>query len=130
MSFDIHITVHPTADLGRGFTGADWFWDERGDLQVRVSQLNDWRHECALGIHEVVEAMLCKYNGVSQASVDAFDREYERTHVSDLNAGDDAYSPYRREHCFATACERILAAELGICWDEYEKELSAIPLKA
>ena len=129
MSFSIHITVHASADLGRGFTGADWFWDEAGDLQVRVSKLSDWRREVALGLHEAIEAVICQHQGVSQESVDAFDRKFEATHTSDLNAGDDLAAPYAKAHSLATACERILTAEFGICWADYDRELEAIPLQ-
>ena len=124
---NIHILVvdeaTPSTDLGRGFTGADWFFDDAGDLQVRVAKLSDWRREVALGIHEAIEAALCKHNDVSVETVDAFDAEYERTHATDLSAGDDAAAPYAREHSLATACERMLAAEFGICWSDYDREL-------
>ncbi len=93
-------------------------------LQVRVSPQSDERYEILLAIHETCEAILCKYNGVTQAAVDAFDLEYDKTHTFDLNAGDDPGAPYAREHCFATAIERIMAAELGINWLKYDTELA------
>lgn len=108
-------------------SGADWFFDDRGDLQVRVSKLSDWRREMCLAFHEAVEAVLCKFHGVSQKAVDAFDQQYEQTHASDLNAGDDPLAPYQREHNTATAVERILAGELFVQWKNYDDELAAIP---
>ena len=36
---NIHIVVVDSADLGRGFTGADWYFDAHGNLQVCVSKL-------------------------------------------------------------------------------------------
>lgn len=103
--------------------GADWFFDENGDLQVRVEPLSDWKRETLLAVHETVEAIMCKHNGVTVQSVDEFDLEYDKTHSSDLNAGDDPKAPYVREHCLATAIERILCAELEVNWSEYDKEL-------
>ncbi len=120
LTINIHITVHPGADLGRGFTGADWFFDEAGDLQVRVSKLSDWRLEVILGLHEAVEAILCKHDG---------DHQYEATHTSDLNAGDDAAAPYARQHSLATAVERMMAAWMNVPWAAYDKELEQIPLQ-
>ena len=93
-------------------------------LQVRVSPQSDWRYEVLLAIHETCEAILCKHNGVSQQAVDAFDLEYDKTHTFDLNAGDDPGAPYVREHCFATAIERIMAAELDVNWLKYDTELA------
>lgn len=93
-------------------------------LHVRVSPMSDERYELLLAIHETCEALLCKYNSVTQAQVDAFDVEYDKTHTFDLNAGDDPAAPYVREHCFATAIERIMAAELGVNWLKYDTELA------
>lgn len=104
--------------------GADWYFDGLGNLQVRVSPMSDWRREVLLAIHETVEALMCKHNGVTQADVDAFDLEYDKTHDFDLNAGDDPAAPYVREHCLATAIERILCAELEVNWQEYDTELA------
>lgn len=121
---NINIQVIPESEQRAEINGADWFFDEKGDLQVRVSPMSDWRREVLLGIHEAVEAIMCKHNGVTQQAVDAFDIEYDKTHAFDVNAGDEPAAPYVREHCFATAIERILCAELDVNWLEYDTELS------
>lgn len=104
-------------------SGADWFWDEKGDLQVRVSPMSDWRFETLLLVHELTEAIMCRHNEVSQKAVDEFDLEYDKTHTFDDDAGDDPKAPYKMEHTFSTAIERILAGALGVDWGVYEKEL-------
>lgn len=121
---NVTIKVIPESEQRSCVNGADWFFDDTGDLQVRVSPMSDWRREVLLGIHEAVEAIMCKHNGVIQESVDAFDLEYDKTHTFDLNAGDDPAAPYVREHCFATAIERILCAELDVNWLAYDTELA------
>lgn len=123
---DIHIKVIPEHEQRKEVNGADWFWDDKGDLQVRVSPMSDWRFEVLLGIHEAVEAVMCMHNGVSQSSVDKFDMAYDLAHPDqpDINAGDDPDAPYAREHCFATAIERILCAELDVNWLTYDTELA------
>lgn len=121
---NISIKVIPQSEMRPEVDGADWFWDEHGDLQVRVSPMSDWRRETLLAIHETCEAILCKHNGVTQQSVDVFDQEYDKTHTFDANAGDDPTAPYVREHCFATAIERIMCAELDVNWESYDKELA------
>lgn len=120
---DICIKIIPEHQHRPTVSGADWYFDEKGDLQVRVSPMSDWRHEMLLAIHEAVEALMCMHNGVSQASVDRFDEEYYKTHECDKDAGDDPDAPYVREHCFATAIERILCAELDVNWKAYDDEL-------
>lgn len=116
--------VIPESEQRAEVNGCDWFFDEKGDLQVRVSPQSEWRYEVLLMLHEACEAILCKHNGVSQQAVDAFDIEYDKTHTFDLNAGDDPAAPYVREHCFATAIERIMAAELDVNWATYDRELA------
>lgn len=124
---NITITVIPDSKHRYPFSGADWTFDSKGNLEVRVSEMSDWRREVCLGFHEAAEAVLCKHNGVSQNAVDTFDSEYDKTHSSDLNAGDDPLAPYHHEHCIATAIERILAAELNVQWGEYDSELASFP---
>lgn len=122
---NVSIKVIPDNEMRPMISGADWYFDEHGDLQVRVSPLSDWRREMLLAMHETTEAIMCMHNGVSQGAVDAFDIEFDKTHKSDLNAGDDPRAPYVREHCLATAIERILCAELEVNWRDYDHELEA-----
>lgn len=121
---DILIRVIPESQMRPEVNGADWYFDTEGNLQVRVSPMSDWRYETLLAIHEAVEAIMCKFNGVTQKSVDEFDLEYDKTHTFDLNAGDDPAAPYKLEHTFATAIERILAGVLKVDWLTYDTELA------
>ncbi len=123
---NIHIQVIPEADQRPEVSGADWFFDAQGDLQVRVSPLSDWRREVLLALHETIEAVCCKHLDITPSAVDKFDQQFTREHPnqSDLNAGDDPLAPYDRAHTMATACERALAYALDVQWGEYDKELS------
>jgi hypothetical protein len=100
-------------------TVGDWEIAENGDIAIRVSELGDWRHEAAIALHELVEVLLCRNDGVSGTLVDAFDRAYDGLG----EPGDDPKAPYQRQHCFATAVERMLIAALGLAWAEYEEAL-------
>ena len=123
---NINIQVIPNEQHRPGISGADWYFDQAGDLQVRISKMSDWRYETCLAVHEMVEAILCKYNGVTVAQVDEFDRPFEEAKDNVTNVGDKTNAPYRREHCFATAAERIVAAELNVPWQDYDDELAKI----
>lgn len=98
-------------------------------IQIRVSKLSDWRREMLVAVHELVEVLMCKHDGVSQDIVDKFDKAFEanRPEDNDDEPGDDPKAPYVRQHCIATGIERILAAELGVSWKEYEDELNSLP---
>jgi hypothetical protein len=113
--------------LRRGFTGADWWTDADGTLQVRVAkEIGNQREISCLIIHEIFEAMLCHHMDIPHEAVDAFDAEYQRTHEIDLNAGDENNAPYRVPHNYATAVERIMAGVLAVKWKPYDDKLSKI----
>lgn len=126
---NIHILSVPNEEikLRKGFTGADWWWDESGDLQVRVAvELEDWRERMALAVHEATEALMCKHNGVTVAQVDKFDAKFKGENEIDVNAGDEPDAPYRLEHTYATAIERILTGVLGVDWKSYDTRLGKL----
>ena len=126
---NIHILTIPNEDikLRHGFTGADWWWDEAGDLQVRVAaEMEHWREAMALAVHETVEALMCKHNGVTVAHVDEFDAKFKGENEIDVNAGDESDAPYRLEHTYATAIERVLTGVLGVDWKEYDTRLGKL----
>lgn len=106
----------------------DWQWTEGGDLSIRVSEMGDWRYNAAVAVHELVEVLLCKQDGVTEASVDAFDMAYEKARPEgDLSEpGDDPACPCAKQHCFATAVERMLIAALGVSWKEYEAKVESL----
>ena len=125
-------------------TTGDWWialaQDDRGlplsqeELHIRVSDMGDWRYEALVGIHEAIEAVLCLDRKVDPKLVDNFDIAYEKArddghefvHGSCLltessEPGDDIHAPYYKQHQIATGVERILAAEMGVDWNAYEK---------
>jgi hypothetical protein len=112
--------------IRHGFTGADWWWE--GDtLQVRVAaELTDWRERAALIVHEVAEAIMCNYNGVTVEQVDKFDEKFKGDNEIDINAGDEPDSPYKLEHTYATAIERILTGVLEVDWKIYDQNLGKL----
>jgi len=110
-------------------TVGDWQFDDEGNLTIRVSKLSNWRREALVAVHELVEVLLCKHEGITQESVDEFDKQFESTRPPDNfdEPGDDPSAPYVKQHCTATGIERLLAAQLGVNWKEYEQELERLP---
>src|SRR5258708_4929218 len=109
-------------------TCGDWWFDAEGVLQVRTSDLGDWRKEACILVHEIIETLICKKNGVSQEAVDKFDTEYEKNRPEDDESepGDDPQAPYYNEHQIATSVERLLAQQLGLNWLKYEEEINRL----
>lgn len=113
-------------------TVGDWFYNPANrTLWIRVSDLGDWRYNFLVAFHEQAEAVLCIHREVNEKDVTAFDIAYEveRKKGNPKNQGEpgDHYlAPYRKEHFFATSVERLMAAELGVNWEEYDKAVSSL----
>jgi hypothetical protein len=71
--------------------------------------------------HELVEALLCRANDVTEDTVTTFDR----ANPDSPEPGDEPHAPYHKEHAIAMALERLLAVELGIPWRQHEANLDA-----
>lgn len=122
-------------------------------LHIKVSEMSDWRHEALVAIHEAVEALLCKYAGITEQEVDDFDKVFEAKkpcnpdgrpfslmqlqqlsprELEDLKLklsaepGDSPTAPYYHEHKVARAIESRLAGELKVDWDKYEGEVNSL----
>jgi hypothetical protein len=127
---NISIKIIPKHKHRKEVDGVDWFWDKKGNLQVRISPITqgNWRDEMLLAIHETVEALICRHLNISQKAVDTFDQAYDKAHPNDpdLDAGDDPLAPYNRPHCLATCVERALAYALDVQWGEYDQRLASL----
>lgn len=99
-------------------TIGDWQYDEDDNLNIRVSDLGNWRWNALIGLHEACEALCCKSDGITENEVDKFDMNWVGD--PDQEPGDDPKAPYRKQHFFATNIERLLAQALGVDWGEYE----------
>lgn len=109
-------------------TVGDWY-TRKGVLHIRVSQMSDWRYELLVALHELVEVSLCKHRGITEAETDAFDIAFEKARKpgNEDEPGDDPKAPYRKEHFFATSVERLMAAELNVDWNKYDREIYDLP---
>lgn len=114
-------------DQQRYETPGDWQFAEDGTLLVRVSHTtNDF--DFLVGLHEAIEAWLCRKQGITDEDVTAFDVAYEaaRPDGNVAEPGFDRDCPYRRQHRFASAIERKVAVELGIDWIDYDRRINAL----
>lgn len=117
---NISIKVIPN-DQQRYDTVGDWWFDDAGNLKIRVSALSNWKYESLVALHEMIEAFLCKDRGISEEEVTRFDKAFEkkRKKRTDDEPGDDPAAPYRREHLFAENIEFLTMDAFGIAKHEY-----------
>ena len=117
----ITIETIPHSDQ-RYNTVGDWTGSAGSQLSIKVSGCDDWRMECLVAVHELVEAILCEHANVSANEVDNFDLAWT-PHDGLVEPGEDADAPYYGQHLRATALEKRLATYLGIEWSEYEEAI-------
>jgi hypothetical protein len=98
-------------------TVGDWYV-EGSTLVIKVSDFEDPRVRWAIGVHELIEALQCMQDGVTQEQVDEWD----------MGAGADCEdpgmhpsAPYHRQHVYATSVERRLITSLGLSWETYNR---------
>lgn len=97
-------------------------------LEIRVSRMRDRRHEFLVALHEFIEAFLCDWRRIAFAKITRFDIEYEnqRRKGEPVEPGASIRAPYRREHQFAERVERILARELEVDWQQYNRAVERL----
>lgn len=86
--------------------------------QVRISSSNA-DYEFLIAMHELIEWYLTEKRGISEKSITAFDKKFKG-----VEPGKDKKAPYHKEHMFAEKIERMLAKELKVNWEKYDKELT------
>jgi hypothetical protein len=101
----------------RGPDGGDWFYNAEGDLVIRVIGIDlGTPADFLFALHELVEATLCRREGVSQESVDRFDAAFENMEDRDFDSepGDHPAAPYRTQHRRAMLIEHMMAQFMGL----------------
>ncbi len=108
-------------------TLGDWQYKNE-KLNVRISDTGEWKLNCLLLIHELVEAWLCKDKEITDSQVDEWDFGYANVTYSRAGEepGDDPDCPYYDQHGAATMIEKMMANFFGIDWRRYEKRLQEI----
>jgi hypothetical protein len=106
----------------------DWIYETDGSLLITVSDMGNEDYEALVEIHERIEALLCRRAKIKEEAVTAFDMRFEanRRPGDTSEPGDSKKAPYRKQHQVATMVEKIIAAEAGIVWDDYERTVNAL----
>jgi hypothetical protein len=111
-------------------TSGNWWFD--GDtLEIRVSKMGCEHYEFLVATHELHEAMLCHFRGITAKQVDNWDLAWKAPKgvkgPAIDEAGDDPKAPYYKEHRFGIAIERLVAHELNANWAEYDAAFDRLP---
>jgi hypothetical protein len=96
------------------------------NLIIEVANTGNDYYNFLVALHEQVELMLVIDRGISIEAIDKFDKKFERERAfgmrrKDEEPGFDPKSPYCKEHRFASIIEELMAKELGVDWNKYNK---------
>jgi hypothetical protein len=108
-------------NLQRYDTAGDYIDTPMG-WRVFLSKLPNWRMEACLFIHEFVEMVTTRHNGISWEEIDRFDMD--NPELDDPGACKKA--PYHKEHMAAERIEKELCLLLGLKWEDYQKALDEL----
>ena len=105
-------------------TVGDFFYDDKGVLHIWVADMGDDDMNFLVALHELIEEHLTKKRGITEQQIMNFDMMFEDErarglHTDDEEPGWDSRAPYKKEHSFAEAMERLMANELGVDWMIY-----------
>ena len=106
-------------------TVGDYFYD--GDvLKIWVADMGNEDMNFLVCLHELIEEYLTKKRGITEHDIMQFDLMFEAErdkglHTDEEEPGWDSRSPYKKEHAFAEAMERLMANELGVDWSVYNE---------
>ncbi|SRR5712692_7014290 len=109
-------------------TVGDYWTDEDGTLQIRVSEMNDFFHEGMVAVHELVEWLLCKKVGITEKEITDFDLKFEGERIYG-NLDEPGFSPdapYIKQHTFATSVELGMCAMACVDFMEYDKKVNSL----
>jgi hypothetical protein len=124
----MQITINTIAHSDQAYDTVGNWQIADGNITIQVSDMGNNDYEFLVGIHEAVEAYLCQKNGISEADVTAFDENYEanRPEGDESEPGDSEQAPYRTQHIQATQIEKLVANQMGIDWDTYNKAVVSL----
>jgi hypothetical protein len=114
---EILIKTIPHKDQRYETAGDYWFDGDK--IDVRVSDMANDDYAFLVAVHELVELYLTKKKGISEPDIMAFDI----AHPDSSEPGAEPDAPYYKEHLFASAIEMLMAGQLGINWQDYDKKI-------
>jgi hypothetical protein len=129
---EIHIKTVPHENQAYSTAGNYWY-DEEGILQVRVSNMNNKKFEFLVALHELVEQFITENHDpeITEQEITNFDLYYEERRKQGLvpensEPGFDEHAPYRNQHCISQGVEMIVAGIIGVDWMEYDRTVMSL----
>jgi hypothetical protein len=98
-------------------TAGDWEWLPDGALMLKVPEYGGNDISVMLvAIHEMIEAYLCKRDGITDEQVTKFDTDNPLLE----EPGDDLAAPYHQQHVIAMEIEKACATATRTDWKAHD----------
>lgn len=133
IKFEVRIIPH---EQQRYETCGDWWLDDSGVWQVRISELGDPSQENLIALHEIVEILISlaklPFDAKPEEMVavaDEFDKRYEAARHPADDTSEPGYvpsAPYYRPHMIASAIEHLVAMELNVDYNLYGDAVASL----
>lgn len=131
MNKRIIIDVIPSESQRLKGNVGDYFYDQDGTLNIRVSDLGNTLYERLVAIHELCEVTMTEDKGITEKEIQDFDEMFYAEEDNDVyhnvkEAGWDIRCPYRKEHGISENIERQIALHCGVIWEDYEQAIDSV----
>ncbi len=133
VKFEVQIIPHAEQ---RYETCGDWWRDDNGVWQIRVSDLGNADMANLIAIHEINEILIALAMMAEGADpqdlveiTDKFDQAYEILRPATDTTSEPGYEPtcpVHRPHMIASAIEHLVAPELGVNYNEFGRRVGAL----
>lgn len=109
-------------------TLGDYWRDEDGTLQIRITETGNDFYATLVAIHELVEKTLTEHKGIRDEDITKHDLWVETeikkgNYPADAEPGEHPKSPYYEQHMLAERIEKMICKHLGINFTEYNEEI-------
>lgn len=123
----MNIETIPHKDQAYETVGNYWM-DEDGVMQIRISEMNNQFYEIMVAVHEIVEWALCIQEGITEKEITEFDLAFESNRQKGNldEPGFEINAPYYKQHCFATSVELGMCAMVGEDFKKYDKTVNEL----
>lgn len=96
------------------------YFERDKKLVIQVSEMA-YRSEAAVAVHELVERILCFWQGIEDDAITRFDVAWEKNRKKKRydEPGDDPKAPYHQPHKLAKRIERMVVEAMGLRWVDH-----------
>lgn len=104
-------------------TAGDYFLDNRGIWQFRISEMKNIYYEMFVLIHELWEWLrVVIVKGIPEPIIAQFDKD----HIEHPDPGTLKNAPYHKEHMESTSIEKFLIKKVKLNWKTYDKSFDKL----